>query len=211
MSPPNQRCVCCNAATRQFYCGNWLGETRYIKTKHGCSSSSVHMATAKAAQLKITRLQFILTELCSDLQRRQCLSKQNESTSANGIWNTHPNFNMKINCTMWTTFRMSYDSKIPKAFKIFEMTSNTMYRVNLRMKRTARILDVISMLMQGCARERVKQPNAHMNKSLVTFNNYFTWNWEPQPSLVVLQKGRCCCISRPFSAGPAWRCPPVTL
>lgn len=53
---------------------------------------------------------------------------------------TYPNFNMKINWTIWTTFRISYDSKIPRALRTFVMTSKTMYLVNLKWRKTNHIL-----------------------------------------------------------------------
>lgn len=55
-----------------------------------------------------------------------------ENLSNNKLMNTYPNFSMKMNWTMWTTLRISYDSNIPRALRTFETTSKTMYLVNLQ-------------------------------------------------------------------------------
>lgn len=69
-----------------------------------------------------------------DTQLKVDFSKKFKNMKKEQI-HTHPSFNIKMNWTMWTTLRRSYDSKSPTAFKNLVKHSNTIYFVNLKNKR----------------------------------------------------------------------------
>lgn len=72
---------------------------------------------------------------------------------------SYPSFSIKMNWTMWTTLRISYDSKIPSAFRTLEMSSRTMYFVNLKMS-IYNVLATRTELMTGWLVS--SQPKVHV-------------------------------------------------